>query len=194
MFATNNKIEKDTKIKIEIINPNKKSNRHKDANKNGLNDISDDELDDMDISWIERYEKEILVDKNYQRESMSDITVNYVYITPTLFIKKILSEKIPTELKNNQPIISKETILKLIEEKNKEENNEYRYADILLYNIDIEPNRIPQFATSDNLKVLNKSFLKQQMFGMDIIIPNSIFIFHDINSIFIFFTPIEYYT
>jgi len=149
--------------------------------------VEEDEIDaDIDISWIQSHEKEILVDKNYQREPMEEISVYYIYINSSSSIEKITHEVIPTESCNGQTVIKNETLLYLIQTKRRiEKHLTYQYADIILYNVDLEPNQIPLYATSNN--DIQDDFLKQSSIFNDIVIPDSIFIFHEVNTLYIIF-------
>lgn len=151
------------------------------------NNMDDDDIEgDMDISWIQSHEKEILVDKNFQREPMEEIRVYYIYINASSSIEKITHEIIPTERYNDQTVIKNETLLYLIQTKRHiEKQLTYQYADIILYNVDLEPNQIPLYATSCN--DMQDDFLKQSSIFNDIVIPDSIFIFHEVNTLYIIF-------
>ncbi len=42
--------------------------------------MSDSDIEDLDISWLEEHEKEIQIDKNYKKEKITKIQTKYIYI------------------------------------------------------------------------------------------------------------------
>jgi len=144
---------------------------------------------DLDISWIHQHEKENSIDKNYCREPMNEITSYSLYINKELAIEKVVKENITIESGS----ISKERILHFIQNKKTSSSGiKYRLIDILLYNVDLEPENIQGYSKSDNSNELSKSFFKILPVFDGISVTDSIFLFHSINSIYFLFKEIEY--
>jgi hypothetical protein len=142
--------------------------------------------DDLDISWIEEQEKIQNIDKNYFREPMETIDIHIIYINANLYIESITKERHILTKKEKSTVLEKERILQIIQSKKKTTPfSKYKFMDALLYNVDLEPEQIQNYAFSqDNDK---SPFLQPIKIMEDVIIPQSIFVFHGINSLYFFF-------
>ena len=149
---------------------------------------------DLDTSWIEKYQHPELI-----REPMDKVRVHLLYIHSNMNIDKIVQEDIPIELLGSKagqgvcrdPVstqgvsvtqgVSKEVLLKIIHDgKNAIPHKKYKLKDILVFNVDLEPSNIQSF--SEELQ-----FMKKIPIVDDIILHPSLYIFHYLNGIFIFF-------
>jgi len=138
---------------------------------------------DLDTSWIEKYQHHELV-----REHMDTMRVYLLYIHSNMSIDKIIQEDIPLETlasKSGQGVseqgVSKEVLLKIIHDgKTSIPHKKYKLKDILVFNVDLEPSNIQSF--SEELQ-----FMKKIPIVDDIILAPSLYIFHYLNGIFIFF-------
>lgn len=142
---------------------------------------------DLDISWIHEHEKEICINKNYSREPMKEIMINYVYINCNSEVKNIVSEIMPL----STPIISKEMVLHCIQTRRTQGVVKYKLMDIIQYIVDIEPENIQQYAKNDHSVELFQKCRKVLPFYNEIEIPESIFIFHKINALYFFFMEVD---
>jgi hypothetical protein len=140
--------------------------------------------DDLDISWIDKQNKLHTIDKTYYREPMEFISIHSIYVNTDKNIEKISSDKI--DVYNN--FISKEKILKIIQHSKSIHRDKYKLFDIVLYNIDLEPQHIQDFVQND---VDKNRFFKKFSIVDDIKINPSIFIFHSLNAIYFIFQEIE---
>ena len=141
---------------------------------------------DLDILWIEEQEKIQNIDKNYFREPMETIDIHIIYINANLYIESITKERHILTKKEKSTVLEKERILQIIQSKKKTTPfSKYKFMDALLYNVDLEPEQIQNYAFSqDNDK---SPFLQTIKIMEDVIIPQSIFVFHGINSLYFFF-------
>jgi len=144
---------------------------------------------DLDISWIDRHNKLHNIDKNYCREPMENINIHSIFINTQNTIEKISSDKI--DIYDNT--IPKEKILKIIQDNKSMPGGvgsiKYKLLDIIVYNIDLEPQHIQDFVQNDDIDT--DRFLKKVPIVDDIRIAPSIFIFHSLNAIYIMFQEIE---
>lgn len=141
-------------------------------------------MDDLDISWIDEQSKLHNIEQNYCREPMESISIHFIYINLEKNIEKVSSDTI--DIFNNT--ITKERILQLIQHNKSIHHSRYRLLDILVYNVDLEPNHIQEFVYGD---LDNNRFFKVFSIVEDIVISPSIFIFHSLNSIYFVFQEIE---
>jgi hypothetical protein len=138
---------------------------------------------DLDTSWIEKYQHHDLV-----REPMDKVRVYLLYIHANMSIDKIVQEDVPIELLGSKPGhgvsghgVSKEVLLKIIHDgKNSIPHKKYKLKDILVFNVDLEPSNIQSFSEE-------VQFMKKIPIVDDIILAPSLYIFHYLNGIFIFF-------
>jgi hypothetical protein len=140
---------------------------------------------DLDISWIDKHNKLHTIDKNYCREPMDNIDIHLIYINANNVIEKISSEKI--DICNNR--IPKEKILKIIQDNKSVCSAKYKLLDIIVYNVDLEPQYIQDFVQNHHMNTTR--FFKICPIVDDIIITPSIFIFHSLNAIYFMFQEIE---
>lgn len=142
-----------------------------------------DENEDLDISWAEEQEKLQTVDKNYFREHMDTISITIIYININLYIENIVSEKHPL---STNGLLEKERLIQIIQSKKKTTaHSKYKFLDALLYNVELEPEHIQKYANSQSTEPT--TFLKRLPIIDDIILSPSIFIFHNINGLYLIF-------
>lgn len=152
------------------------------------------EVDDLDMSWIEEEERLQNIQTNYSREPMESIKTYFIYINKNQYIDKILCELQELEVKPDESgsLINKETILKLIQTKKiTTPFSKYKLSDILLYNIDLEPEHIQDYSKTNIEDIGNKDLLKKIPIFDEVNIAPSIFIFHGINSLYFIFQEVE---
>jgi len=144
----------------------------------------------LDISWIDKHERMNNIHKNYQREHMDSIKICYIYVNRDSEIEKVVCENETLGQTDNSDtrIISKERVLQIVQNK-KVLNDTLKYSmdSILVYNVSIEPENIQKYINSENIE----PFLKVYPIVDEILVHPSIFIFHEINSIYFVFKQIE---
>ena len=144
---------------------------------------------ELDLDWIDEENKMIHIEKNIQREPMSSVSIHFVYINNSSSIEKVVTEKhLLSKEKGNGSndcsVLKKETLLKIINEKKQSLFlTKYVFMDILIYNIDLEPTLIQNYVQG----LGSPSFLKTMPIPDNILFQPSIFIFHPLNAIYIFF-------
>jgi hypothetical protein len=138
---------------------------------------------DNDFSWIDKETKMGSCDTNYIREPINSIKLFFIYINSNLEIEYV-SNDIETLSSTN---ISKERLLHIIQNKRQHNNKKYRLDDILSFQIHLEPENIQSFVTSTT----TNTFLKSVPIFNDISCIPSIFIFHDIASLYFLFYEID---
>jgi hypothetical protein len=141
---------------------------------------------DLDISWIEEQEKIQNIDKNYFREPMDAIDIHIIYINANLYIESITKERHVLTKREKTTVLEKERILQIIQSKKKTTPfSKYKFMDALLYNVELEPEQIQNYANTQENTI--STFLKPVKILEDVTIPHSIFVFHGINALYFFF-------
>jgi hypothetical protein len=137
----------------------------------------------LDTSWINKQDKLANIQNNYFREPIENINAFFIYINQNDYISQILCEKIFF----NNSIIQNIDLIQIIQQKKiKTPTSKYKLYDIFSFIVDIEPQHIQSYVQSNN----TSSFLKSIPITNDIVIPQSIFIFHDVNALYFFFKEI----
>jgi hypothetical protein len=149
----------------------------------------------LDTSWIAEQEKLLDVQNNYCREPMEHITVHSLFINQNHYIENIHSEHCHCDVSNNQSVLTQDQLMRVIESmkrKYTEYNKKYRLYDIQSFVVDVDPKHIQPL--SQQPIQYPSPFFKPASRTADIIIPNSIFIFHSINAIYLIFWEIPHQT
>ncbi len=148
--------------------------------------MSDSDIEDLDISWLEEHEKEIQIDKNYKKEKITKIQTKYIYIN-----SKDEIEKIEENLTNvdNQGIISKNRLVDIVQKRrNFISDKKYGLFDILTYIIDLDSKSLQIYSKTQNIdQEISKQFFKKHTVFNDIILPESISVFDKINTLYFIF-------
>jgi hypothetical protein len=125
---------------------------------------------------------------------MSGISAKFIYMNTHDYIDKVVCENIPLSLFSDGSLLSKELFMQIIQKKKLlTSTSKYKFLDCYLCNFDIIPTYMNDFANittdSDNAT----RFYKQILGFEDIFIPPSIFVFHDVNTLFFYFqeTPFD---
>lgn len=146
-------------------------------------------MDNLDTSWIEEEEKLFSIQNKCFREPLKDIAMFFIYVNHTDEIEKISKEM--EVLENETNSISKERILQIIQQKRHIDSaKKYRLFDLLSFQIDLDSENLQSFVDLDNDEELKNVFLKSVPIFDEIKCAPSIFIFHDINSLYFIFKEI----
>ena len=146
--------------------------------------------DDLDTSWTQEYDKEMHIDENLHRDPMNEIKTLFVYIDKHSSIYKVVLENMVLEmLKEDKKGIPNNKVLQIVQQKKVFENKKYKLIDILSYCVDIEAENIQKY--TNQIKEEISIPLKVLTIFNDIIIPDSIFIFHPVNTLYFIFKEKE---
>ena len=156
--------------------------------KENINTEENDNIEDLDIKWLEDFDKLNTDYNNYYKEDLTFIIIKSLYVNKNNEIEKIKQEKL---LLSNKGKIIKEELLNIIKNNTFINKIKYSLLYILKFNIDIEPNEI---------KNLFKKSAKKQMHNYLVSVKNidtitfnkSITMFHDINELIIIFYEKQY--
>ena len=141
---------------------------------------------EVEKSEIKDYERSKIADEIYEdfyKEKLSYIKTFFVYVNSNNEINKIREDSF---ILNDKNIITKEELMYLIKNNEKEENTEYRLLSLLSYNIDLEPSELKHYIENENLDDEKEqyNFLKSIKVIEDIEIKETITLLHDLNSLY----------
>ena len=144
-----------------------------------------DDIEDLDLSWIQDFEKIDNEYKMYYTEEISFIRIHSIYLNLNNEIDKMSEEKI---LLKRPGILLKEELLSIIKHNSFSNQMKYSLLSILKFNINLEPIHLKTFLRN-NHKSIGNTFL-QSIKNIDSIkFDKTISMFHDINEILIIFYP-----
>lgn len=133
--------------------------------------MSDDETDkELELDWIDKFEKEDIIYNKYELCEIETIEFVYIYTFKGSIIE-INKEKVKLTIKNK--IKKEEQLFRVM----KNLRNNYKLMLILLYNINVK-----------NIKEINNNnFFNKFMIIDDINLYNTLGCFKDLNSIYFIF-------
>ena len=152
-------------------------------NINNDNLKTNDDIEDLDSSWLEEFEKMDNEFKNYYTEDLSFIKIKSVYVNKDSNIEKLREEKILLKVPG---YLQKEELISIMKHNSFYNQIKYSVLSILKYNINIEPIHLKTFLKTKNKNV--GDYFLQSVKNIDTIkFDKSISMFHDINEILIIF-------
>ena len=141
------------------------------------------DIEDLDVSWINEFEK---IDNEYNiyyTEEISFIKIHCVYINNNNEIEKITEEKI---FLKTPGLLQKEELLGIIKYNLCLNQMRYSLLSILKFNINLEPIHLKTFLRNKTTNIGDK-FLTSIKNLDTIKFDKSISMFHDINEVIIIF-------
>ena len=147
--------------------------------------MNDDELENVDSSWIEEFETLDKEYKDYYTEDIAAIKFHCLYINKEDEIERVLENKL---ILKNPGIISKEEILGLIKHNMVFNEVKYSLLYLLKFNINLEPVYLKTFIRSkEPLVNIGNQFIQSIKNIDEIKLDKSISMFHDLNDLLIIF-------
>jgi hypothetical protein len=151
-----------------------------------------DTADRLDLSWMEEYKRLENISENCPRESMDCIKTYVLYIDKDLNIENILVESFTlTANGEGGAIIPKDVLLKYVQDKKVKNGVKYSLYDILFYNVDLESadidNYVGEGEGGEDILSKFRGFFRPVSIIHEIVVLPSLFIFHDLNSLFVLF-------
>ena len=141
-----------------------------------------DNLDIIDTSWIDEFEKEEKEYLNYYNENITYLKICFIYVNIDSEIYKIKEEKFNLSKDN---CLQKSELIKLINDNIILDNVKYSLLLLLKYNILLDPTELKSFLKN---KQKNYDYYLTSVTNIeDIIFEKTITMFHDINTLFIVF-------
>ena len=149
-------------------------------------DVDEDELD---MSWLEEQEKLNNIETIYNREPIKSINLFFIYVNKDKNVDEIIQEK--HVLQQPGSLLSKEILLQYIQSKKRyADKSKYKFQDIMMFNVDIEPEHIQAYSTTEITVENSTQYLKVLPFSADIHVADAIFVFHETTSLFFVFQEV----
>jgi len=155
----------------------------------GLEEVEPELSEDLDTSWIENEKFRDV----YEREHMNEVVLFFVYMDRHMVIEKIIKDYIDIYDEDDDEddcgSISKEKLLHIIQTRRHRPDVvvKYKFMDLLAFHVPLEPHELEGFIKEDDIG----RFMKSLPIFDPVLVDPSIFIFHDLNSLFFFFKEAE---
>lgn len=151
--------------------------------------LLDTDDDALDMSWLEEQEKLNNIETIYNREPIKSINLFFIYVNKDQNVDEIIKEK--HVLQQPGSLLSKEILLQYIQSKKRlSDKSKYKFQDIAVYNVDIEPEHIQAYSTTEITVENSSQYLKVLPFSADIHVADAIFVFHETTALFFIFQEI----
>jgi hypothetical protein len=157
--------------------------------------LIDDVLDD---SWIKEQQRIHDINFNYCKEPMENISIASIFVNNNKQINNITTNKVHlsrTTGESPTTLLPKERLIELIQKGKKssigDSSSRYKIAEVATFIVDINPEDIQRYTNTTDVTNTYKPFFKTQSRIHDVVIPDSVFIFHKVNSIFFIFQEIS---
>ena len=144
-------------------------------------------FDHEDEKWLQEQQMLHNIQSNYCRELMDSIQLQFVFLDEKKTITHISSQSEPLQVcdVSNQCVLTEEHILALLENVKKQHlGKKFALHHISSFLVDLEPEHVQQFSTSSSSD--ESPFLRHFSTVQSIYVPSSIFIFHNVNTIYFF--------
>lgn len=141
----------------------------------------EDDEDILDTSWIENEEFRSV----YEKESMTELVLFFVYMNREMVIEFVIKDYIDID----DGVISKEQLLHIIQSRRHRSDvaKKYKFMDLMAFHVPLEPDELEGFVGASP----ETRFMKTLPMFDSVVIDPSIFIFHDLNSLFFFFREFD---
>ena len=142
------------------------------------------------MDWIEQQERLLDIQQNPYREPMKYILCHFIYINQQQYIEKIITDELSFTEEHNPEILKEsripsDKVLHMIQSKRySTPNTKYIFKEAAMFHIHLEPENIQEFSSTEDCETDYKRFFHILPHIDDIIIPNSIFIFHTLNALY----------
>lgn len=145
------------------------------------------------MSWVLDEEKLLNIQECYSRERFPSISSYFIYINDNDCIDNITCEEVFFNWDNskNIGIIPNDKLLKIIEDKKMRGNNKYKFVEGSLFNVTLEPDYIQGYSEINREENNGTCFFKTFDIMRDLYLEPTIFIFHELNSLYFIFRQTE---
>ena len=141
-----------------------------------------DNIEELDNSWLEEFENQEKLYKDFYKEQVEEVKIVLLYIDKNNSINSC--RKLLTPLKNG--ILEKDILIKILNENINNNKKKYRPISLVKWNIDLEPDTLVNYLKKDEDEVEN-DFITIESEIKDIEFKETINILQDINTFYILF-------
>jgi hypothetical protein len=146
-----------------------------------MNNTMKDELND---DWIINFEETDKLYKDFYKDNIDYINVDFIYINDDNEIEKIKQDSF---LLSQQNYITRDELIGLLKKNSIDNDKRYSLLSILKYNITLEADDIKNFLMTPDLSSYNERFLTINKHIDTIFFEKTITMFQDLNNVYFIF-------
>jgi hypothetical protein len=146
-----------------------------------MNNKMKDELND---DWIINFEETDKLYKDFYKDNIDYINVDFIYINDDNEIEKIKQDSF---LLSQQNYITRDELIGLLKKNSIDNDKRYSLLSILKYNITLEADDIKNFLLTPDLSLYNERFLTINKHIDTIFFEKTITMFQDLNNVYFIF-------
>lgn len=146
-----------------------------------MNNTMKDELND---DWIINFEETDKLYKDFYKDNIDYINVDFIYINDDNEIEKIKQDSF---LLSQQNYITRDELIGLLKKNSIDNDKRYSLLSILKYNITLEADDIKNFLLTPDLSSYNERFLTINKHIDTIFFEKTITMFQDLNNVYFIF-------
>ena len=146
-----------------------------------MNNTMKDELND---DWIINFEETDKLYKDFYKDNIDYINVDFIYINDDNEIEKIKQDSF---LLSHQNSITRDELIGLLKKNSIDNDKRYSLLSILKYNITLEADDIKNFLLTPDLASYNERFLTINKHIDTIFFEKTITMFQDLNNVYFIF-------
>ena len=140
--------------------------------------------DNSDIDWINDFEQNDKLYKDFYEDDVYYTNVHYIYINKNNDIEKIKEESFLMSKPNH---ILRDELLKLLKSNSFENNKRYSVLSVLKINIPIKPIEVKNFLLENTIEKYSDDFITQIKNFDTIVFEKTINMFQDLNDLLLIF-------
>ena len=137
-------------------------------------------MEELEVDWIDDFEDEEKIYEKFYPDRVKSIKIFSLYVNKDCILDKV---KESTYELQNENILRKLELVKIIREKKKDDGVNYKLISLIKHNVDLKPEEIKNY-------ILNKKeylFVDSLRELRDINFYDTIGVFEDLNSIFMIY-------
>ena len=145
-------------------------------------------MDEIDISWTNEYLRTTSGGVTYEPELMNSIDIKILYVDTNQEVFHIIDDSVSLKIQNNEKSVLEENkLISLIHKYKNYNNKKYKCDHIMKYFIPTDPETIIDNISDPSFTFNEKECLTLFDIPQNISFSPSLFIFHSVNSIYLFF-------
>jgi hypothetical protein len=145
-------------------------------------------MDELDISWTNEYLRTTEGGITYESELMNSISIKFLYVNTENDVIHMINDKVSLKIKDNSHSLLDESTLIDLSYKYRDHNDKrYKCSHIVKYFIPTAPQTIIDNINDPAFTFNEKDCLTVFDLPKDISFSPSLFIFHSINTVYMFF-------
>ena len=140
--------------------------------------------DELNDDWIINFEENDKLYKDFYKDNIDYINIDFIYINDDNEIEKIKQESFFLSQQNS---ITRDELIGLLKRNSIDNDKRYTLLSILKYNITLDADDIKNFLLTTDLSSYNEKFLTVNKHIDSIFFEKTITMFQDLNNVYFIF-------